>query len=742
MLIRLFCIGVIFHFFCLCGFAQQDRYNWRVGIYGGDMIYYGELNKQFSPPNPLWTRGDWDYFSYGVSLETFLSNAWSVKGQYTTGRFTANDIKYDWKDNIRLAKSDFTRSLNVMTEINDWGLLFTYYFDNNRLWSKRAFFAPYLSLGVSYTQFKTYADLFGAGGARYYYWASDRTIRNLPDGDMSGVVVKQDGIFETELTKLQTEGKQYAAAVLSLPLAIGFKFRLSNRLNFNIETVMRYVMTDYLDDVSGNYLSVYDSELQAHAGNPSNNPAIKRGKSGENDWYVFNSISLHYSFGKRTQSTFTAPKIYSGQEEAPLLIPDTTSLYVPKADSTQALPKETQITTAKQLIQPTNWYGISLRPTQPENTVKYVSTGALENYSPAYMPTQSNVSNNLANKSQNPPSGLRGRSEAEITQMEREVRYLEALVKKQKLEKELLTINQPNQTDPNQTNQTDPSNIQPETRNPATIPTTSNSSPVVTEPTPYQQAQWVELQKKIEILQLQNELNIRESTKPIGNSLVFRQIDSLQKTRSSLDSLQRKSTDHQINALKQKAKQDSIQAYRNTQTQLDMVEMNRQILALTQAMVNPPRTQPNQANPNEAILAEITSLQRQVADLQKQVANLKPTQMVVTPKTTTQNIAYTRELGKFETFFETSIYVLSANEQMRLQNFAKLYERQPNRFVIQGFADLQGNPQQNILLSQKRAENVRNTLLNVGVLSENIQVEPYGSHPTFGRRVVVVVMGN
>jgi outer membrane protein OmpA-like peptidoglycan-associated protein len=277
--------------------AQQEQYRWRVGAYLGSMLYYGDLNQQLIPEEAP------DQPAFGFSVERLLNKAWSAKLLYTQGQWVANDRTND---------EFLARSLNAKTEVQDYSLLFTYYLDNNRQLGRRSFVAPYFSFGLGYTDFNVFGDMQDGRGANYHYW-SDYTIRSVAENDPAAgnaTLVTQDGEYETNLSVLATE-QSYPTESFNLPVALGLKLRLATNVNLNLELLMRYAFTDYLDDVSGAYRTEYANAAQRYAGNPTERDASQRGSSPTvNDFYAFPSVSLHYNFARR-KTSYRAPKLYA-----------------------------------------------------------------------------------------------------------------------------------------------------------------------------------------------------------------------------------------------------------------------------------------------------------------------------------------------------------------------------------------------------------------------------------------------
>lgn len=125
-----------------------------------------------------------------------------------------------------------------------------------------------------------------------------------------------------ELKPLSTEGegfaeypgrKPYKLKQINFPLGFGFKYKVSPNINVGVECVSRILNTDYLDDVSTNYI---DKEIfpkyfsggklanalqlndRKHEIDPSLTAAINeiRGNPNKNDSYFSISFKLGYLF--------------------------------------------------------------------------------------------------------------------------------------------------------------------------------------------------------------------------------------------------------------------------------------------------------------------------------------------------------------------------------------------------------------------------------------------------------------
>ncbi len=325
--------------------AQQDLYKWRIGIHGGPSTYYGDLSSsRFLDPQTTHFKF-WDKtetLSYGLSLEYSMNKAWGFRFMSTRGAFEGNSRATKWNGDAFTEDTEkYIKALNFRTTFQDVDALFIYHFDNGKFFGEKSLFAPYIGVGLGYLNFKAKGDLYQDNGSRYYYW-SDNTIRDIDENDplaASANIIEQDGKYETELRDLQTEGVDYSNNSLTVPVVLGFKFRVGNRFNVNLETLLHYTFSDYIDDVSGNYIYDYDSPAQAYAGNPSGIIRNERGNNNLKDIYGVFNIGIGYNFGYKKKA-FNAPVFYIGDAEpamkvTPPVTPSLPSVPVP------VLPEET-----------------------------------------------------------------------------------------------------------------------------------------------------------------------------------------------------------------------------------------------------------------------------------------------------------------------------------------------------------------------------------------------------------------
>lgn len=289
---------ILFSLFLICSWqftnAQNDDAGWRVGGGVGFMSYYGDLS-------PDWIQATKDHYkfwdiqpeaAYMLSVERRLNSSFSFMLSASQGYVSASDRDYEDND-------FFARSLNFRSRIRSANASFVLRADNDRFLGYRSFFAPYIFAGAGITDFKTSADLLDADGNFYNYLVDN---------------VERDFDYETELAGLGADSEtNYNTYAINLNAGVGIRFRITSFVSLHLQSELRYLLSDYLDDVaSEDFRDNYDSDLQAFAGRP--NPTYsgpRNNNNGLNDMFAFTSASLRISFGRKKEG-FNAPTFYAG----------------------------------------------------------------------------------------------------------------------------------------------------------------------------------------------------------------------------------------------------------------------------------------------------------------------------------------------------------------------------------------------------------------------------------------------
>ncbi|MEM6735738.1 MAG: hypothetical protein AAGC64_03095 [Bacteroidota bacterium] len=173
----------------------------------------------------------------------------ALRGGFNWIRVYGDDFSADPNGN-ESEKSRYVRNLSFRNDIKEFQLGLEIYLLPN-------FDGPYRRLPFNIYLF--------VGGTIYHH-APHGLVPNFDyQSDTEG-----DGIFEASnfelapqagewvnLRKLKTEGESYSSVGFSIPLSIGAHMALPGTpFNLGVEFGIRYLFTDYIDDVSGQYLAL------------------------------------------------------------------------------------------------------------------------------------------------------------------------------------------------------------------------------------------------------------------------------------------------------------------------------------------------------------------------------------------------------------------------------------------------------------------------------------------------------
>jgi hypothetical protein len=240
-----------------------------VGIFGGAAAYNGDLTEKIFPKKV--TNG-----AIGITLNYELNEHIMLRGGFTYAIVGGADRFSDKPDNVM-------RNLAFETRLFEFSAVGEY----NLLDIELTRYTPYAFAGLAVFKFDPYAyDL------------------------------NKNQVF---LKPLSTEGqgipgyiKEYKLTQLAIPVGIGVKFAITDNLRIGLEGGLRKTFTDYLDDVSGNFIA--EADLLAARGQLAVDMAYRedevpggdiaypvkgqqRGSPKAKDYYYFTGLHLTYKIG-------------------------------------------------------------------------------------------------------------------------------------------------------------------------------------------------------------------------------------------------------------------------------------------------------------------------------------------------------------------------------------------------------------------------------------------------------------
>lgn len=275
--------------------AQSFNPTTEIGVQFGGSYYIGDLNDDhFSLTQP----------AMGIAYRKNLDRRFTLKGAVWAGEIRGNDKI----NNVDTAK--INRNLHFKSPIYEVSGQIEFNFLEYETGNWRFPFSPFVFTGISFFHFNPQARRYDT--------------QNPFDRDGEGTSNPW-----TELQPLGTEGQNivpgkepYMLSQFSIPLGVGFKLSLGENINMMLEYGIRKTFTDYLDDVSGTYVSPAD--LYGHDSDQTtvelsdqslslqdyvqNGGDIKtwdqntgRNRGNENtwtDWYSFAGLTLSFKIIK------------------------------------------------------------------------------------------------------------------------------------------------------------------------------------------------------------------------------------------------------------------------------------------------------------------------------------------------------------------------------------------------------------------------------------------------------------
>ncbi len=266
-MIKPFLLG-IFLFVCSINYAQSDTFRaaFEMGIMGGGSYYIGDLN-----PKTHFKYSDW---AGGLIVRYNLSNRHSFRMTASYGNIYGDDSKS--KDAYQI-----NRNLSFYSNIIEIAAGFEIDLVKYRINDMKYPISPYFFYEIAYFRMNPKVkDEFG------------------------NEIILQELGTEGQGTILNSK-KPYNLNQISIPLGIGVKFNLKERLAISIEYGIRKTFTDYIDDVSGKYvnplaLQALKGPLASQLADPSLNhqsyfsEGMNRGNSRTKDWYSMYGLMITF----------------------------------------------------------------------------------------------------------------------------------------------------------------------------------------------------------------------------------------------------------------------------------------------------------------------------------------------------------------------------------------------------------------------------------------------------------------
>jgi hypothetical protein len=278
---RILCICFLGFVFALATAKAQRIYV--TGFYGG-ATYKGDLQER-----SIYLHHAKSAASFGFNVE--VTPRIFIKGEFSMAKITASD-RHNPKNRPR--NLSFTSDLEEVSVVAEYNAFDLHEYP----------FSPFIFAGFGYLSFNPYEEL--SNGARVF------------------------------LSQLSTEGQgfiqgieKYSLGTWCIPVGGGLQYQIASNFRIAAQFGYRFTGTDYLDDVSTNYVD--KDLLRANRGQtavsyayrgyliPNGQPypaaGTPRGNPKNKDLYLFSGCSLRYllqAHGKRKERKIKKDKYHMG----------------------------------------------------------------------------------------------------------------------------------------------------------------------------------------------------------------------------------------------------------------------------------------------------------------------------------------------------------------------------------------------------------------------------------------------
>ena len=222
-------------------FAKSRQYNY-VGISLNGLNYLGDLS-----PNSSRYSTDFKLTKPGVglSLGHRFGPFYTLQASFMYGTLVGDDF-FSADPYHEDSRYRYVRNLSFRNQIKEFSAVAIFdLFQNKNTYISRVGWTPYGFIGLA-------------------------AFHHNPKGKVNELSSLPEAGQWVKLRPLGTEGqysdlpadavnyglKPYSSLQISVPFGIGIRYRINDVMDFSLETGTRYLFTDYIDDVSGNYVDL------------------------------------------------------------------------------------------------------------------------------------------------------------------------------------------------------------------------------------------------------------------------------------------------------------------------------------------------------------------------------------------------------------------------------------------------------------------------------------------------------
>jgi hypothetical protein len=276
--------------------------------------YYGDISPR---PSKVSTDISFTRPAFGISFAHRFGPRYTLQGQFMYGTLKGSDNSSADKSDLQNGVFRYQRNLSFRNRIKELSVVAMFdLFENENTYISRVAWTPYAYGGVAAFVSNPEAqapatDLTGAPLSEAGDWVKLRPLGT-------------EGQYSTlDPTDVNSGIKPYKTMQIAIPFGFGARFRINEVMDVWADIGFRYTFTDYLDDVSQNYVDLdklktplaqamsyrtnelgppkapytTTSGIVVEAGYGSEFTDNVRGSKNDRDIYMVTSVRLTYILG-------------------------------------------------------------------------------------------------------------------------------------------------------------------------------------------------------------------------------------------------------------------------------------------------------------------------------------------------------------------------------------------------------------------------------------------------------------
>ena len=267
-------------------FGKEKRYL-SAGFTLSALNYYGDL-----APNAARLSTDISFTrpALGITVSQRLGPRYSITGGFMYGTLRGSDFSSADENDATSGKYRFYRNLSFRNRIKELSVVASFdLFENQATYLSRPDWTPFAfaGLAVFHHNPQAIAPAVGLNGQPLTEAGNWVNLHDLGTEGQYADLLPTDANYGI---------KPYKLIQFSIPIGIGVRFKVHDVVDVSAELGFRYLFTDYIDDVSKNYvdLGVLDSDLAkalSYRSNELTRPDIARQPMVARDGMTYDLIN-------------------------------------------------------------------------------------------------------------------------------------------------------------------------------------------------------------------------------------------------------------------------------------------------------------------------------------------------------------------------------------------------------------------------------------------------------------------